>query len=66
MPVSVLSRRNWRVIVPVAVVLVALIVSSIFTIAARLHVLAATPSAVAPDGPGAVSYFDLARKASRV
>lgn len=62
MPVSSPSRRNWRVIVPVGIVLLALVASSVFTLAARLHVFATSPQVAAPDVPGALSYFDLARK----
>src|SRR5207344_2631672 len=43
-------------------VLLALLLSMVFSIASHLSTLATSPSATAADGPGALSHFDLARK----
>jgi glucoamylase len=60
MPALSSPRLRWRVVVPVGVILVALILSATFSLT---HVLAgAQPTSAAQDGPGALSYFDLARK----
>lgn len=59
MSVSPSPWRRWRVIVPVGLLIIALVSSVTFALTRTLA--GASPSA-APDGPGALSYFDLARK----
>jgi glucoamylase len=56
------SRIRWRTMIPISLVLLALLFSMAFTIASRLNTSAASAASAAPDGPGALSYFDLARK----
>jgi glucoamylase len=51
------SYRRWSAVVPVAIVLVTLLAASL----ARAYVAHASGTQ-ASDGPGATSYFDLARK----
>ena len=56
------SRFRWRVAIPMVLVILALILGTVFSIASRFSASAASPASVAPDGPGALSHFDLARK----
>lgn len=62
MSVSRLPRYRWRVIVPIGLVLFALLLSLTLSLLVHLRTSAAAPLVAAPDGPGALSYFDLARK----
>src|SRR3989442_10455257 len=61
MSMPAFSRLRWRIAVPIALVLMALIFSMVFSLASHVLTFAA-PSAAAPGGPGALSHFDLARK----
>ena len=56
------SRFRWRVAIPMVLVILALILGTVFSIATRFSASAASPASVAPDAPGALSHFDLARK----
>ena len=56
------SRTRWRTVIPISFVLLALLFSMVFTIASRLNTSTALAASPAPDGPGALSHFDLARK----
>src|SRR5260221_7240593 len=55
-------HARWRSALPIALVILALIFSTVFSIASRSLAFAASPANVALDGPGALSHFDLARK----
>src|SRR5436189_2501621 len=55
-------RIRWRTVVPIFLALLALLLSMVFSSASRLVAFAASPANTAPDGPGALSHFDLARK----
>src|SRR5437016_13758663 len=55
------SRIRWRTASPIVLVLLALLFSTVFSLASHLNASAASPTA--SDGPGALSHFDLARKA---
>jgi glucoamylase len=61
MPISAFSRLRWRTVIPIFCVLLALIFSTVFSLASHSSGFAAS-LASAPDGPGALSHFDLARK----
>ncbi len=54
-------RLRWLKRVPIILSLLALLCSLVFTFSSPVG-FAAVPAASAPDGPGALSYFDLARK----
>src|SRR5205085_9469268 len=56
------SRIRWRTASPIVLVLLALLFSTVFSLASHLNASAASPANAAPDGPGALSHFDLARK----
>jgi len=62
MSISALSRPHRRTRIPIALVLLALIFSTVFSLASHTPSFAASLASVAPDGPGALSHFDLARK----
>src|SRR6266496_5858443 len=55
-------RIRWRTVVPIFLALQALLLSMVFSSASHLVAFAASPASTAPDGPGALSHFDLARK----
>src|SRR3989442_15843936 len=55
-------RIRWRTVVPIFLALLALLLSMVFSSASHLVAFAAAPANTAPDGPGALSHFDLARK----
>src|SRR6266699_6641865 len=61
---SVLSRWRRRAGVPMAVTLLALVLSLLLALSPHVlaFVHASSPQATASDGPGALSHFDLARK----
>src|SRR3989449_11740196 len=61
MSMPAFSRLRWRIAVPIALVLMAIIFSMVFSLASHVLTIAA-PSAAAPGGPGNLSHFDLARK----
>src|SRR3989440_8958387 len=54
------SRIRWRTASPIVLVLLALLFSTVFSLASHLNASAASPTA--SDGPGALSHYDLARK----
>src|SRR5260370_3835733 len=54
-------HARWRGALPIALVILALLFSTVFSIASRGLAFAASLAA-APDGPGALSHFDMARK----
>ena len=56
------SRFRWRVAFPMVLVILTLILGTVFSIASHLSASAALPATIAPDGPGALSHFDLSRK----
>jgi len=62
MPTPAFSRIRWRTAATIFLVLLALLFSMVFSIASHLLAFAASPASTAPDGPGALSHFDLARK----
>src|SRR3989449_9505844 len=55
-------RIRWRTVVPIFLALLALLLSMVFSSASHLVAFAASSANTAPDGPGALSHFDLARK----
>jgi glucoamylase len=55
-------HARWRSALPIALVILALIFSTVSSIASRGLAFAASLANVAPDGPGALSHFDLSRK----
>src|SRR2546428_4084549 len=57
-PVS--SRIRWRIMIPICLILLALLFGTVFSVI--LHLPASAAGSTAPDGPGALSHFDLARK----
>ncbi len=62
MSISAFSRLRWRTVIPIFCVLLALIFSTVFSLASHSSSFAASQASPAPNGPGALSYFDLARK----
>jgi glucoamylase len=62
MSMAAISRIRWRTTIPIFFILLALLLSMVFTIASHLSSFAASPAGAAPDGPGALSHFDLSRK----
>src|SRR2546422_11683626 len=55
-------RIRWRTVVPIFLALLALLLSMVFSSASHLVAFAASSANTAPDGPGNLSHFDLARK----
>src|SRR5258708_28308652 len=55
-------HARWRSALPIALVILALIFSTVSSIASRGLAFASEAANVASDGPGALSHFDLARK----
>jgi len=51
-----------RTAVPIILLLLALLLSTVFSIGSRFSAFALSPASVATDGPGALSHFDLSRK----
>ncbi|MFL5666222.1 MAG: glucan 1,4-alpha-glucosidase, partial [Ktedonobacteraceae bacterium] len=62
MPVPASTRARWRVVFPIVLVLLTLLLGTVFSIASPYLASAAALTGVAPDGPGALSHFDLSRK----
>ncbi|MFL5707187.1 MAG: glucodextranase DOMON-like domain-containing protein [Ktedonobacteraceae bacterium] len=62
MPVPASARARWRVVFPIVLVLLTLLLGTVFSIASPYLASAAALTGVAPDGPGALSHFDLSRK----
>ncbi len=60
--VSALRCPRWRITILMGIVALAFVLSLFFSLAFHMSTFAASPKAVAPDGPGALSRFDLARK----
>src|SRR5215469_8953519 len=58
----ILPRKRWKIAVPMILLLLVLLISTVFSIGSHLLAFAATPASAAPDGPGALSHFDLSRK----
>ena len=56
------SRIRWRTAVPMIFLLLVLLLSTVFSIGSHLLAFAASPASAAPDGPGALSHFDISRK----
>ncbi len=56
MSMAAISRIRWRTTIPIFFILLALLLSMVFTIASHLSSLAASPAGAAPDGPGALSH----------
>ena len=56
------SRIQWRIAVPIILLLLALLLSTVFSIGSHLSAFASSPASTATDGPGALSHFDLSRK----
>ena len=59
---STIPRFHWRKAVPVRLVPLALLFSLLISLSFHSSTFAASQQTIAPDGPGALSYFDLARK----
>ena len=55
-------RKQWRIAVPIILLLLALLLSTVFSIGSHLSAFATPPASTATDGPGALSHFDLSRK----
>src|SRR6266496_2288299 len=55
-------RIRWRTVVPIFLALLALLLTMVFSSASHLVAFAASLANTTPDGPGALSHFDLARK----
>src|SRR6266852_8898158 len=55
-------RARWRARFPMVLVLLTLLLGTVFSIASPFTASAASLASTAPDGPGALSHFDLARK----
>src|SRR5215831_14807815 len=62
MAMPAFSRIRWRTTIPIFFILLALLLSMVFAVASHLSSFAASSTGSAPDGPGALSHFDLARK----
>src|SRR5260370_4036370 len=55
-------RARWRARFPMVLVLLTLLLGTVFSIASHLTASAASLASTAPDRPGALSHFNLARK----
>jgi glucoamylase len=62
MPMPAVSRMRWRTAIPKFFIFLFLLISTVFSMGSHLTALAVSPASAAPDGPGALSHFDLARK----
>ncbi len=62
MAISTTSRHRWRRTITVRVIPLAILFSLLVSLSFHTAAFAASSQMVAPDGPGALSYFDLARK----
>jgi glucoamylase len=62
MHISAISRLRQRTRVPIVLILMAFIFSTVFSLVSYSPSFAASPASAAPGGPGALSHFDLARK----
>ncbi len=61
---SVISRWRSRASVPTVITLLALVLSLLLALSSNVlsFAHASSPGSIAPDGPGALSHFDLSRK----
>ncbi len=62
MPISAFSRLRRHTRVPIVLLLMAFIFSTVFSLASHSPSFAVSPASPASDGPGALSHFDLSRK----
>jgi glucan 1,4-alpha-glucosidase len=62
MPIFTFRRPRWRTTFAFVLVLLTLIFSFVFSLTPHVLAAAAEPAGTAPDGPGALSHFDLSRK----
>lgn len=62
MPESARFRFCWRTTISVGMVLLSLVLASCFSLISHTSSFAVSAQTTAPGGPGALSYFDLARK----
>src|SRR5258708_8107260 len=62
MPILTVRRPRWRTTFAFVLLLVTLIFSLVFSLTSHVLAAEAAPAGVAPDGPGALSHFDLSRK----
>src|SRR6266704_2618778 len=62
MSMPAFSRIRWRTTIPIFLVLLVLLLSTVFSIGSHLLTFAGSPSSAATDGPGALAHFDLSRK----
>jgi glucoamylase len=62
MSMPTFSHMRWRTAIPMALLLLVLLISMVFSLGSHLLAFAVSPASVAPDGPGALSHFDLSRK----
>jgi glucan 1,4-alpha-glucosidase len=53
---------RWRTTIPKFFIFLVLLTSTVFSIGTQHLALAASSASAAPDGPGALSHFDLSRK----
>jgi glucan 1,4-alpha-glucosidase len=58
----IFSRIRWKTAVSKIFLLLVLLISTVFSIGSYHIALAASSAGAAPDGPGALSHFDLSRK----
>src|SRR5215467_9231652 len=56
------SHIRWGTAVLMVFLLLVLLISTVFSFSSHALAFTASPAGVAPDGPGALSHFDLARK----
>src|SRR5947199_9492146 len=62
MSMPTFSRMRWRTAIPMALLLLVLLISMVFSLSSHLLAFAAALASPASDGPGALSHFDLSRK----
>ena len=62
MPMPALSCMRWRTTIPKFFIFLVLLISTVFSFGTHLTALADSSAGAAPDGPGALSHFDLSRK----
>src|SRR3981189_2094449 len=62
MPILTIRRPRWHTTLAFVLVLLTLIFSFAFPLTSHVLAGAAAPAGAAPDGPGALSHFDLSRK----
>jgi glucoamylase len=62
MSMPTFSRIRWGTTVPMVLLLLVLLTSTVFSIGSHLTAYALSSASIAPGGPGALSHFDLSRK----